>query len=156
VHRLFAIPNNSAIIDFATMQGHVQVGAVALRGRWQGGGGGEGVGVWVGGGGREGGEGSKTRGKGLGLGGRAEERAYKHHAALLFLPHLLQPFRFSCLSSFVENAVTVTVIEGGGGGLRFWIVFWSLRLGIWGLRIEVWDYCFGVAGFGFCCLLFGV
>jgi hypothetical protein len=33
VHRLKAILNLSAIIDFATMQGHVQVGAVALRGR---------------------------------------------------------------------------------------------------------------------------
>ena len=33
VHRLTAICNNSAIIDFVTMQGHVQVGAVALRGR---------------------------------------------------------------------------------------------------------------------------
>ena len=34
----------------------------------------------MGGGGREGGGGSKIRGKGLGLG--AEERAYKHHAAI--------------------------------------------------------------------------
>jgi hypothetical protein len=33
VHRLFAISNISAIVDFVTMQGHVQVGAVALRGR---------------------------------------------------------------------------------------------------------------------------
>ena len=33
VQRLFAIFNNSAIIDFVTMQGHVQVLAVALRGR---------------------------------------------------------------------------------------------------------------------------
>ena len=33
VHRLTAIFNNSAIIDFVTMQGHVQVEAVALRGR---------------------------------------------------------------------------------------------------------------------------
>ncbi len=47
---------------------------------------------------------------------QAEEKAYKHHAALLYLPDLLQPFRFSCLSSFVQNAVTVTVIEGRGGG----------------------------------------
>ncbi len=33
VQRLIAIFNKSAIIDFATMQGHVQVGAIALRGR---------------------------------------------------------------------------------------------------------------------------
>ena len=33
VQRLIAIFNNSAIIDFVTMQGHVQVLAVALRGR---------------------------------------------------------------------------------------------------------------------------
>ncbi len=33
VHRMIAIPNNRAIIDFVTMQGHVQVGAVTLRGR---------------------------------------------------------------------------------------------------------------------------
>ena len=34
VHRLNAyITNNSSSIDFATVQGHVQVGAVALRGR---------------------------------------------------------------------------------------------------------------------------
>jgi hypothetical protein len=33
VQRLFAITSLSAIIDFATMQGHVQVWAVALRGR---------------------------------------------------------------------------------------------------------------------------
>jgi hypothetical protein len=33
VHRLTAILNPSAIIDFVTMQGHVQVGAVALGGR---------------------------------------------------------------------------------------------------------------------------
>jgi hypothetical protein len=33
VHRLKSIFNNPAIIDFVTMQGHVQVGAVALRGR---------------------------------------------------------------------------------------------------------------------------
>ena len=33
VHRLTAIFNNSAIIDFVTMQGHVQVRAIALRGR---------------------------------------------------------------------------------------------------------------------------
>jgi hypothetical protein len=33
VHRLRAILNNRAIIDFVTMQGHVQVGAVALRRR---------------------------------------------------------------------------------------------------------------------------
>ena len=47
VHRLMAILNKSAIaifnpsaiINFVAMQGHVQVGAVALRGRWQGGGG---------------------------------------------------------------------------------------------------------------------
>ncbi len=39
-----AIFNKSAIIDFVTMQGHVQVGAVALRGRTQAGRGGEGVG----------------------------------------------------------------------------------------------------------------
>jgi hypothetical protein len=46
MHRLIAILNPSPIIDFATMQGHVQVGAVALRGRRQEGGGGEGVGGW--------------------------------------------------------------------------------------------------------------
>jgi hypothetical protein len=33
VQRLIAIINPSAIIDFATTQSHVQVGAVALRGR---------------------------------------------------------------------------------------------------------------------------
>ncbi len=33
VQRLIAILNSSATIDFATMQSHVQVGAVALRGR---------------------------------------------------------------------------------------------------------------------------
>ncbi len=32
VHRLIAILNIIAIIDFVAMQGHVQVGAVALRG----------------------------------------------------------------------------------------------------------------------------
>ena len=36
--------------------------------------------------------------------------------ALFFLPDLLQPFRFSCLSSFVQNAVTATIIEGGEEG----------------------------------------
>ena len=44
--------------------------------------------VWVGGGRwQAGGGGAKIRGKSLGLG--AEERAYKHHAALFFLPDLL-------------------------------------------------------------------
>ncbi len=33
VHRLTAISNKRVIIDFVTMQGHVQVGAIALRGR---------------------------------------------------------------------------------------------------------------------------
>ena len=33
VQRLIAIINPSASIDFVTMQSHVQVGAVALRGR---------------------------------------------------------------------------------------------------------------------------
>ena len=40
VHRLTAIFNKRAIIDFVTMQGHVQVGAVALRGVGGPGGGG--------------------------------------------------------------------------------------------------------------------
>ncbi len=39
VQRLFAIRNISAIIDFVTMQSHVQHGAkktaIELRGRWQ-------------------------------------------------------------------------------------------------------------------------
>jgi hypothetical protein len=31
--------------------------------------------------------------------------------ALVFFPDILQPFRFSCLSSFVENADTVVIDE---------------------------------------------
>ncbi len=42
VHRLIAIPNKRAIVDFVKVQRHVQVGAVTLRGEVEGGGGGGG------------------------------------------------------------------------------------------------------------------